>query len=371
VDSADDRSLSKSVTVDPSASQQETGAPGKKVPDGEGKEEPKGFFAKLPLIGRLFGGGSKDKSDEDEEAATPDAIHVPDPPPEDMGVFELPPSQLASLLDPKNVPALQELGGTEGIVRLLHSDARRGLSDSGSGPDPGSAAEDRHRVYGPNRIPTRKSKSLFYLMWLALQDQVLILLSVAAVVSLALGLYQDLGTAPEEVDCPAGTTGPCFAPRVDWVEGVAIMVAIFIVVAVGSANDYQKERQFRALNAKRQDRSVRAIRDGNERLVNVHDVVVGDVLVLEPGEILPADGVLLDGHNIKCDESSATGESDAIVKRPLEQLDQSSKKADPFLLSGSKVAEGQGHYVAIAVGKHSFYGKIMMCKSHALFVSCR
>lgn len=55
----------------------------------------------------------------------------------------------------------------------------------------------------------------------------------------------------------------------DWVEGVAIMVAILIVVIVGSLNDWQKERQFRKLNDKKEDRGVKVIRDGNEQIINI------------------------------------------------------------------------------------------------------
>ncbi len=54
--------------------------------------------------------------------------------------------------------------------------------------------------------------------------------------------------------------------------------------------------------------------NGGERQIHVHQVVVGDVVLLEPGEVTPCDGVFLSGHNVQCDESSATGESDAIKK---------------------------------------------------------
>jgi Ca2+-transporting ATPase len=61
----------------------------------------------------------------------------------------------------------------------------------------------------------------------------------------------------------------CTPPRVDFVEGVAIIIAIVIVVLVGSLNDWQKERQFRALNEKKEDRTVKVIRDGREQQVNI------------------------------------------------------------------------------------------------------
>lgn len=73
---------------------------------------------------------------------------------------------------------------------------------------------------------------------------------MAAIVSLAVGLYEDI--AQSEYDAQGNKI-----PGVKWVEGVAIIVAIIIVVMVGSINDFQKERQFRKLNAKKEDREVK------------------------------------------------------------------------------------------------------------------
>ena len=92
--------------------------------------------------------------------------------------------------------------------------------------------EDRLRVYRDNRLPERKPDGILVLIWRVYNDKILILLTVAAVISLALGIYESV----------EGGSG------VDWVEGVAICVAILIVVTVGAANDWQKERQFVKLN---------------------------------------------------------------------------------------------------------------------------
>jgi Ca2+-transporting ATPase len=213
-------------------------------------------------------------------------------------------------------------------------------------------------------------------------------LSICAVVSLALGLLQD-----------SGTTRPDGDPPVDWAEGVAIIVAVLIAVGVWSLTDWQKEKQFEGLNEKREERSVKVVRDGREQLIHVHDVVVGDIVLLEPGEVIPCDGVILSGHNVRCDESSATGESDAIKKLPYRECialrnrrlaefepdspigdgesnsDSPRKKpsgldlvghTDCFVVSGSKVVEGGGSYLVISVGPRSFNGRIMMGSSLVL-----
>jgi Ca2+-transporting ATPase len=91
---------------------------------------------------------------------------------------------------------------------------------------------------------------------------------------------------------------------------------------------------------------------------------------LEPGEIIPCDGVFLRGHNVRCDESGATGESDAIKKVTYEECQKEAQnlkagekaKLDCFIVSGAKVLEGVGQYVVIAIGPKSFNGRIMAGK---------
>lgn len=86
---------------------------------------------------------------------------------------------------------------------------------------------------------------------------------------------------------------------------------------------------------------------------------------MEPGEIIPCDGIFVSGHNVKCDESGATGESDAIKKVAFDEawddLQKNGKtKKDCYILSGAKVLEGVGNYVVVAVGTRSFNGRILM-----------
>jgi Ca2+-transporting ATPase len=101
-------------------------------------------------------------------------------------------------------------------------------------------------------------------------------------------------------------------------------------------------------------------------MISVFDITVGDVLHVEPGDSVPADGVLISGHGIKCDESSATGESDQMKKTDGFEVSRqiadgtATKKLDPFMISGSNVLEGVGSYLVTSVGKYSSYGRILM-----------
>jgi Ca2+-transporting ATPase len=114
------------------------------------------------------------------------------------------------------------------------------------------------------------------------------------------------------------------------------------------------------------DRLITAIRSGKVFELSIYDVVAGDLLHLESGDLVPADGILISGHNVRCDESSVTGESDQRKKTPGDQITKrmqagaSVDKLDPFIVSGSKVLEGVGTYMVTAVGTHSTYGRTMV-----------
>ncbi|KAJ1326895.1 P-type Ca2+ transporter type 2C [Microdochium nivale] len=295
--------------------------------------------------------------------------------------FAFTPGHLNKLLNPKSLSAFKALGGLEGIERGLQSDCKTGLSidettvkstvsfeqatrrNSDKFPAAserlgGNASEpfaDRIRVYGNNVLPAKKATPFWRLCWLAYNDNVIILLTVAAVISLALGIYEIYGVEHADGEQP-----------LDWIEGVAIVAAILIVTLVGSLNDWQKERAFVKLNAKKEDREVKVLRSGKSSMISVHDVLAGDVLHLEPGDLVPVDGIFIEGHDLKCDESSATGESDALRKTSghevMRQLEAGGniKNLDPFIISGAKVLEGVGTYMVTSVGTNSSFGKIMM-----------
>lgn len=352
---------------------------------------------KTPVGGSSFGSGSSVFTfDHHEDALKPDPGSEQDFEVQNNS-FAFSPGQLNKLLNPKSLAAFVALGGLPGLERGLRTDVDAGLSidettldgsvsfDEASGyyrklrevggntaaPRPlgtrtattpqqsasDNAFSDRIRIFNRNTLPEKKPTPLWKLMWQAYNDKILILLSVAAAISLALGLYETFGVEHEP-----GTPMP-----VDWVEGCAICIAIVIVVLVGSLNDWQKERAFVKLNAKKEDREVKVVRSGKSFQINVHDVLVGDILHLEPGDLIPADGVFISGHNVKCDESSATGESDQLKKtggeqvlRLMEQGITNPKDLDCFIISGAKVLEGVGTYLVTSVGVNSSFGKIMM-----------
>uniref|UniRef100_A0A8C0IQK2 P-type Ca(2+) transporter n=1 Tax=Chelonoidis abingdonii TaxID=106734 RepID=A0A8C0IQK2_CHEAB len=135
-----------------------------------------------------------------------------------------------------------------------------------------------------------------------------------------------------------------------WIEGAAILLSVVCVVLVTAFNDWSKEKQFRGLQSRiEQEQKFTVIRGGQVIQIPVADIIVGDIAQVKYGDLLPADGVLIQGNDLKIDESSLTGESDQVKKT----LDK-----DPMLLSGTHVMEGSGRMVVTAVGVNSQTGII-------------
>ncbi|CAL9732130.1 calcium-transporting ATPase 2 [Monosporozyma unispora] len=243
-------------------------------------------------------------------------------------------------------------------------------------PPPKYAPWTRYKKYGDNKLPDRIPKTLWQLIIEALQDKTMMLLSAAAIVSLALGLYEYF-FQPPEYD-PEGNK----INKVDWIEGVAIMMAVVVVVLVGAINDYQKELQFVKLNEKKENRKIIVVRKGKETLISIYNLLVGDIISLQTGDVIPADAILVEGQ-CEADESSITGESDTIKKFDLhtalsrynrsepsfngaelpdigERNSKGEKIPDCMLISGSKLLSGLGKAVVTSVGTNSIYGRTMM-----------
>ena len=162
-----------------------------------------------------------------------------------------------------------------------------------------------------------------------MHDFTLILLSIAAVISIALGVYTE-----------GWDDG--------WYDGFAIIIAVAVCVNVTAINDLQKDKQFRALNAVNNAKQIRTLRGGEMVLVKTDDIVVGDIVEITAGDSVPADGYFLNGSNVKMDESKLTGESDQVEKN----------ESNPFIVSSSECHEGSFKMVVIAVGSNSVFGRM-------------
>uniref|UniRef100_A0A8D0G9H9 Calcium-transporting ATPase n=1 Tax=Sphenodon punctatus TaxID=8508 RepID=A0A8D0G9H9_SPHPU len=198
---------------------------------------------------------------------------------------------LRSLMELRSSEAVTRIndtyGGVQNICKRLKTSPVEGLS--GNPAD----LEKRRQVFGQNFIPPKKAKTFLQLVWEALQDVTLIILEIAAIISLGLSFYHP----------PGGDNEP---------GGIWLQARESCDVSLR-----MKKRQMFSHSRR--------------------------------GDLLPADGILIQGNDLKIDESSLTGESDH-VKKSLEK--------DPMLLSGTHVMEGSGRMVVTAVGINSQTGII-------------
>ncbi|XP_060544352.1 plasma membrane calcium-transporting ATPase 2 isoform X2 [Pantherophis guttatus] len=255
---------------------------------------------------------------------------------------------LRSLMELRGMEAVVKIketyGDTEGLCRHLNTSPIEGL--------PGTTADlDKRRlIFGKNFIPPKKPKTFLQLVWEALQDVTLIILEIAAIISLGLSFYHPPGEGNEACAAAAGGAEDEGEAEAGWIEGAAILLSVICVVLVTAFNDWSKEKQFRGLQSRiEQEQKFTLVRGGQVIQIPVAEIVVGDIAQVKYGDLLPTDGVFIQGNDLKIDESSLTGESDQVRK---------SVDKDPMLLSGTHVMEGSGRMLVTAVGVNSQTGII-------------
>uniref|UniRef100_A0A3B5ME67 Calcium-transporting ATPase n=1 Tax=Xiphophorus couchianus TaxID=32473 RepID=A0A3B5ME67_9TELE len=256
--------------------------------------------------------------------------------------------ELRSLMELRGADAITKIsetyGDTQGLCSRLKTSAIDGLS--GQPAD----IEKRIDVFGQNLIPPKKPKTFLQLVWEALQDVTLIILEVAAVISLGLSFYRPPDTERQHCGKAAGGGHDETEAEAGWIEGAAILLSVICVVLVTAFNDWSKDKQFRGLQSRiEQEQKFSVVRGGQVIQIPVNEIVVGDIAQVKYGDLLPADGVLIQGNDLKIDESSLTGESDQVKKN---------QDKDPMLLSGTHVMEGSGKMLVTAVGVNSQTGII-------------
>ncbi|XP_064160216.1 plasma membrane calcium-transporting ATPase 2 isoform X14 [Anguilla rostrata] len=263
----------------------------------------------------------------------------------DFGCTLLDLRSLMELRGSEAVVKIQEdYGDMDGLCKRLKTSATEGLSGVVADLD------KRREVYGKNIIPPKKPKTFLQLVWEALQDVTLIILEIAAMISLGLSFYHPPGEGSESCGSAAAGAEDEGEAEAGWIEGAAILLSVVCVVLVTAFNDWSKEKQFRGLQSRiEQEQKFQVVRGSQVIQLPVSDIVVGDIAQIKYGDLLPADGILIQGNDLKIDESSLTGESDHVRK---------SADKDPMLLSGTHVMEGSGRMLVTAVGVNSQTGII-------------
>lgn len=232
---------------------------------------------------------------------------------------------LVEMVKDKNLETLRVLGGVGSIAKSLGTNPENGV------PDKDEHVKKRREVFGTNTYHKPPPKGIFYFVLDALKDTTIIILLVCAALSLGFGI--------KEHGVSEG-----------WYEGGSIFIAVFLVVVGSALSNYRQETQFDKLSKISDNIKIDAVRGGRRQEISIFDIVVGDVVQLNMGNQIPADGLFLYGHSLMVDESSMTGESDHVE---VDAID------NPFLLSGSKVVDGCGKMLVTSVGMKTAWGAMM------------
>lgn len=200
--------------------------------------------------------------------------------------------------------------------------------------------KESKEIFGSNVHDENNKKTFFSIILENTKDRSLFFLFIGAIISLTIGSFKYFTQHEEFV----------------FLEGFSILTAIGLIVTISSTMEYSQERIFQKIEEKKTSVEVKIIENGIFKTKNNSDIIVGDLIFFEPGDILSADLLMVTNTTVYVDESFLTGESIEIIK----------SAENPILFSGSCIKQGSGKGIVLAVGKNSTKGKILanMEKKH-------
>ncbi len=222
------------------------------------------------------------------------------------------------------------------IVENLETNTQSGLDEK--------QVQEREAQYGKNILEQKKKESLFMKFLNQFKDVMIIILLIAAVISLVVTIYENSKGNIE---------------KSEFIEPIIIFVIVFFNAILGVFQENKAEKALEALK-KMSAPKVKVIRNGQTLIIDSEDLVKGDLIVLEAGDIVPADSRLIESASLKCDESSLTGESLPVEKDALAMIEDEVGVGDRInmIFSGSYVNYGRAKAVVCDTGMNTEIGKI-------------
>lgn len=221
----------------------------------------------------------------------------------------------------------------DAMIRKLNSNRAQGIEATKKD------LEERRNKYGSNVPKERKVKTVCQIIGEQLSDTFVILLLIAAAVSLAIGIWKE-GIA----------TG--------WIDGLSIFIAVTIITVVNTVNESGKEKQFQALMNEGDKAKSTVIRNSVTVLIDSEELLVGDIVKIENSKKIQADCVLIEAKDMLCAEADLTGESKAIGKIVLTEENKNNKETIPFIFKGTITQQGDGWGLVVCVGSNSNVGRM-------------
>ena len=211
-----------------------------------------------------------------------------------------------------------------------------------SGLTEAEVAESRLRN-GANILTPPAKESLFKRFLEKFKDPLILILLIAGVLSIGISCYEYWGL---------GSGGNVFF------EPVGIFMAILLATGLAFVFELKADREFELLNKVNDDEPVQVIRSGHAMQIPKKDVVVGDLVILNTGEEIPADGELLEAVSLSVDESTLTGEPVCHKTTDEAQFDPDATFPSDHVMRGTKIMEGHGLMRVFAVGDSTENGKV-------------
>ena len=215
-------------------------------------------------------------------------------------------------------------------------------TDSAKGLNPEQVEKSRS-TYGTNSFVRQSHESLAKRIWDASTEPMLVMLIFAAIITLAVNITRYF-------------TGGEY----NFLECVGIFAAIALSVVITIITEGKSAKAFEALNKINEDTLIKVIRNGEPQLIAQKEIVVGDIIMIETGDKIVADGRLFSSNDLSVDESALTGES-LPVKKDAEFVCQKStpvaERAN-MLYSGCFVSAGNGQMLVTGVGNDTEFGQI-------------
>ncbi|MDE6120532.1 MAG: haloacid dehalogenase, partial [Muribaculaceae bacterium] len=203
-------------------------------------------------------------------------------------------------------------------------------------------AESRAK-YGSNILTPPAKEPLWKQFLKKFRDPLIMILLIAGVLSIAISCYEY---------CGLGQNGTVFF------EPVGIFIAIILATELAFIFELKADREFAILNKVNDDEPVQLIRNGHAMQVPKKDIVVGDIVILNSGEEVSADGELLEAVMLSIDESSLTGEPICHKTTNPDEFDKDATFPSNHVLRGTKIMEGHGLMRVLAVGDSTENGKV-------------
>lgn len=202
--------------------------------------------------------------------------------------------------------------------------------------------ENREK-YGINILTPPEKEPLWKRFLEKFRDPLIIILVIAGVLSVGISCYEFWG-----LEAGAGV----------FFEPTGIFIAILLATGLSFIFEYKADKEFELLNQVNDDEPVQVIRNGNAVQITRKEVVTGDIVILNTGEEIPADGELLEAVSLNIDESTLTGEPVCHKTTDPAQFDKDATFPSDHVMRGTKILEGHGIMKVLSVGDNTENGKV-------------